>query len=164
MYFDPTKYCVIFATGAQTLRFGDTVFEERIFTHAMGRTKSANPYTLKKRLKWEIKPRWMRSPPPQTMVILSDIGTKKAKQRLDKMFIQCVAGSFLLGFGCAMNVSTNASPWFQENAPDLIKAIAACFFPVGLIMCFLIGADLLTSYCMVSLGKWCLGLLGLTSG
>jgi formate/nitrite transporter FocA (FNT family) len=88
--------------------------------------------------------------PAQTTVLISNIASKKARQRLDKMFVNCVAGSFLLGFGCAINISTSASPWFQENAPGLIKTISACFFPVGLIMCFLSGADLFTSYCMVS--------------
>jgi formate/nitrite transporter FocA (FNT family) len=89
--------------------------------------------------------------PAQTVTILGNIGTKKARQRLDKMFVNCVAGSFLLGFGCALNVSTNCALWFQEHAPGLIKIISACVFPVGLIMCFLTGADLFTSYCMVCL-------------
>jgi len=37
----------------------------------------------------------------------------------------------LLGFGCAVLVSTNASPWYQENAPGLIRTIGALMFPVG---------------------------------
>jgi formate/nitrite transporter FocA (FNT family) len=68
------------------------------------------------------------------------------------MFMNSVAGSFLLGFGCALNISTQSAPpggWFQVNAPGLLKTLSACFFPVGLIMCFLTGADLFTSYCMV---------------
>lgn len=87
--------------------------------------------------------------PTQTTLLLSNIASKKARQRLDKLFVNCVVGSFLLGFGCAINISTSASPWFQVNAPGLIKTISASFFPVGLIMCFLSGADLFTSYCMV---------------
>jgi formate/nitrite transporter FocA (FNT family) len=91
--------------------------------------------------------------PAQTITLISTIGVKKANQRLDKLFMNAVAGSFLLGFGCALNISTQSAPagsWFQHNAPGLLKTISACFFPVGLIMCFLTGADLFTSYCMVS--------------
>src|ERR1700760_4162654 len=87
--------------------------------------------------------------PAETIAILVNSGSKKARQRWHKMAANCVAGSLLLGFGCALNISTNSSPWFHEHAPGLIKTIAACFFPVGLIMCFLTGADLFTSYCMV---------------
>lgn len=88
--------------------------------------------------------------PAQTTFLLSNIASKKACQRLDKLFVNSIAGSFLLGFGCAISTSTSASPWLQVNAPGLIKTISACFFPVRLIMCFLSGADLFTSYCMVS--------------
>jgi hypothetical protein len=86
----------------------------------------------------------------QTTFFISSIASKKVQQHIDKMFINWVAGSFLLGYGCAINVSTNASPWFQDNEPGLIKTISTRFFPVGLIMCFLMGADLFTSYCLVN--------------
>ena len=49
---------------------------------------------------------------------------------------------------CAITLSTNAAPWYQENAPGLIRTIAACFFPVGLILVVLTGADLYTSNVM----------------
>lgn len=88
--------------------------------------------------------------PAQTTELVSRIGAKKAKMRLDKMIASSILGSFLLGFGCTINVSTASSPWFQKNAPGLIRTVAASFFPVGLIMVFLTGADLFTSYCMVS--------------
>lgn len=88
--------------------------------------------------------------PLQTVELLSRVGAKKANARLDKMAVNSVMGSLLLGFGCAMNVLTLSSPWFQQNAPGLIRSISASFFPVGLIMVFLTGADLFTSYCMVS--------------
>jgi len=39
----------------------------------------------------------------------------------------------LLGFGCAVLVSTNAAPWYQENAPGLIRTVGAIFFPIGII-------------------------------
>ncbi|RDW63472.1 hypothetical protein BP6252_11017 [Coleophoma cylindrospora] len=89
--------------------------------------------------------------PAQTIELISRIGTKKATMRLDKLIINSIMGGLLLGFGCALNVSTASAPWFQTNAPGLIRTIAACFFPVGLIMVFLTGADLFTSYCMYSI-------------
>ncbi|KAF8862697.1 Formate/nitrite transporter [Acephala macrosclerotiorum] len=88
--------------------------------------------------------------PAQTIELISRMGTKKANMRIDKMIINSIMGGLLLGFGCALNLSTLSSPWFQTNAPGLIRTIGACFFPVGLIMVFLTGADLFTSYCMYS--------------
>jgi formate/nitrite transporter FocA (FNT family) len=89
--------------------------------------------------------------PAQTIERICQIGVEKSKMRIDKMIATSVLGGMLLAFGCAMNVSTATAPWFQTNAPGLIKTIAACFFPLGLIMVFLSGADLFTSYCMVRL-------------
>ena len=43
---------------------------------------------------------------------------------------------------CAVTLSTQAASWFQENAPGLIRTIAAVFFPVGLIMIVLSGGEL----------------------
>jgi formate/nitrite transporter FocA (FNT family) len=88
--------------------------------------------------------------PAQTTEPVSRIGAKKARMRIDKMFLNSFMGGPLLGFGCALLLSTNASPWFQTNAPGLIRTIGATFFPVGLIMVILTGADLFTSYVLVS--------------
>lgn len=66
-----------------------------------------------------------------------------------QVFLNSFLGGPLLGFGCALALSTNASPWFQTNAPGLIKSISAAFFPVGIMMVILTGADLFTSYILV---------------
>lgn len=55
------------------------------------------------------------------MELVSRIGQKKSKMRLDKLFWNSVMAGPLLGFGCAITLSTNASPWYQENAPGLIS-------------------------------------------
>ncbi|KAK6396772.1 hypothetical protein LTR65_008670 [Meristemomyces frigidus] len=81
----------------------------------------------------------------KTMELISRIGQRKAKMRLDKLWWNSVLAGPLLGFGCAISLSTNAAPWYQENAPGLIRTIAACFFPIGLILVVLTGADLFTS-------------------
>ncbi|TGO53927.1 hypothetical protein BCON_0115g00100 [Botryotinia convoluta] len=88
--------------------------------------------------------------PAQTTELVSRIGAKKARMRIDKMFINSFMGGCLISFGCALSLSTNSSPWFQTNAPGLIRTISAMVFPVGLIMVVLTGADLFTSYCMYS--------------
>lgn len=86
--------------------------------------------------------------PQQTIELVSRIGTKKAHMRIDKLFVNSLMSGPLLGFGCAVLVSTNASPWYQENAPGLIRTIGALFFPIGLVMIVLSGADLFTSNVM----------------
>jgi Formate/nitrite transporter len=71
--------------------------------------------------------------PAQTTELVSRIGAKKARMRIDKMFINSFMGGALVSFGCALALSTNSSPWFQTNAPGLIRTISAMVFPVGLI-------------------------------
>lgn len=85
----------------------------------------------------------------QTIELVSRIGCKKAHMRIDKLFFNSFMTGPLLGFGCAWLVSTNAAPWFQENAPGLIRTIGGLVFPVGLVMIVLTGADLFTSNIMV---------------
>jgi formate/nitrite transporter FocA (FNT family) len=71
--------------------------------------------------------------PAQTTELVSRIGAKKARMRIDKMFINSFMGGALISFGCALALSTNTAPWFQTNAPGLIRTIGAMVFPVGLI-------------------------------
>ncbi|KAI9816032.1 MAG: hypothetical protein M1827_002024 [Pycnora praestabilis] len=84
----------------------------------------------------------------QTAELVSRIGCKKAHMRLDKLWWNAFMAGPLLGFGCAICTSTNSSPWYQENAPGLIRTISAAFFPIGLVMIVLSGADLFTSNIM----------------
>ena len=88
--------------------------------------------------------------PAQTTELISRIGAKKSRMRLDKMFINSFMGGAMISIGCALALSTETAPWFQTNAPGLIRTIGAMVFPVGLIMTVLTGADLFTSYCMYS--------------
>jgi len=86
--------------------------------------------------------------PQQTIELVSRIGCKKAHMRLDKLWWNSFMTGPLLGFGCAWLVSTNAAPWYQENAPGLIRTVGAMVFPIGLVMIVLTGADLFTSNIM----------------
>ncbi|KAE9366506.1 hypothetical protein N431DRAFT_350351 [Stipitochalara longipes BDJ] len=86
--------------------------------------------------------------PQQTVELVSRIGTKKAHMRLDKLFFNSVMSGPLLDFGCAVLLSTNTAPWYQEHAPGLIRTAGALMFPIGLVMIVLTGADLFTSNIM----------------
>ncbi|KAI1612115.1 formate/nitrite transporter family protein [Exophiala viscosa] len=82
--------------------------------------------------------------PQETTEIVSRAGAIKGNTRLDKVFFSAVSAGCLLAFACATALSTNASPWYQENAPGLIRTISAIVFPYGLCSIILTGADLCT--------------------
>ncbi|KPI44328.1 putative formate transporter [Cyphellophora attinorum] len=82
--------------------------------------------------------------PAETAEIVGRAGVTKGNERLDKVFMSSVSAGCLLSFACATLLSTNAAPWYQENAPGLIRTIAALVFPYGLCMVVLTGADLCT--------------------
>jgi formate/nitrite transporter FocA (FNT family) len=89
--------------------------------------------------------------PAETIELISRAGLIKGNMRLDKVFFSSVSAGCLLSFACATFISTNSSPWYQENAPGLIRTFAALVFPYGLCMVFLTGADLCTGSFMVIL-------------
>ncbi|KAJ5151338.1 uncharacterized protein N7482_010590 [Penicillium canariense] len=82
--------------------------------------------------------------PQEVIEALANTGVQKGYMRLDKVFFSSVSAGCLLAFACGTALSTNASPWFQENAPGLIRTISALVFPYGLCMIILTGADLCT--------------------
>ena len=88
--------------------------------------------------------------PAETTELVSHAGVKKGNMRPDKIFLSAVSAGCLLGFGSAVSLTVLSSPWYQENAPGLIKIIGALVFPVGLVMVALTGADLFTATTMVS--------------
>ncbi|EEA24019.1 hypothetical protein TMatcc_007095 [Talaromyces marneffei ATCC 18224] len=82
--------------------------------------------------------------PTEVVETVTLAGTIKGNMRLDKVFFSSVSAGCLLAFACATALSTNTAPWLQENAPGLIRTIAALVFPYGLCMIILTGADLCT--------------------
>jgi len=58
--------------------------------------------------------------PAQTTELVSRIGAKKARMRVDKMFVNSFMGGALISFGCALALSTNASPWFQVRLGGVV--------------------------------------------
>ena len=88
--------------------------------------------------------------PAETAELVSRLGVKKGNMRPDKVFLSAVSAGCLLSFGCAVSLTALTAPWYQENAPGLIKLIGAAVFPLGLVMAVLTGADLFTATTMVS--------------
>lgn len=87
--------------------------------------------------------------PREVTELVSNAGVQKGNMRLDKTFMSAVSAGCLLAFACGTVLSTNATPWFQENAPGLMRTISALVFPYGLCMIILTGADLCTGSFMV---------------
>lgn len=89
--------------------------------------------------------------PAQTVELAGRQGVYKANMRIDKMFISSVVAGMLLAFACAVSLSTQTAPWYQnpENAPGLIRMIGAVIFPFGLVMIVVTGVDLCTGSFMV---------------
>ncbi|KAM5352977.1 hypothetical protein ACJ41O_005699 [Fusarium nematophilum] len=83
--------------------------------------------------------------PAETAELICRAGVKKGHSRPDKVFLSAVSGGCILSFGCAVSLTALTAPWYQENAPGLIKLIGASVFPLGLIIVLLTGADLFTS-------------------
>ncbi|KAJ5758975.1 hypothetical protein N7520_006131 [Penicillium odoratum] len=82
--------------------------------------------------------------PQEVIANVAKAGVVKGNMRLDKVFLSAVSAGCLLSFACGTALSTNASPWFSENATGLLRTIAALVFPYGLCMIILSGADLCT--------------------
>jgi hypothetical protein len=53
--------------------------------------------------------------PAKTIEIVCRAGVSKGNMRLNKVFFSSVSGGCLLSFASATALSTNASPWYQEN-------------------------------------------------
>ncbi|KAH7148339.1 Formate/nitrite transporter [Dactylonectria macrodidyma] len=83
--------------------------------------------------------------PAETAELICRAGVKKGHSRPDKVFLSGVSGGCILSFGCAVSLTALTAPWYQENAPGLIKLIGASVFPLGLVIVILTGADLFTS-------------------
>lgn len=83
--------------------------------------------------------------PQEATELCSQTGTIKAKARIDKIFFSAFMAGALLAFACAVTLSTNASPWYQDNAGGLIRMVGAIVFPFGLVTIVLTGADLATA-------------------
>ncbi|KAJ5976675.1 hypothetical protein N7501_000017 [Penicillium viridicatum] len=67
--------------------------------------------------------------PHEVIEAISKSGAHKGNMRLDKVLFSAVSAGCLLAFACGTTLSTTAAPWFQDNAPGLIRTIGALVFP-----------------------------------
>ncbi|KXX72852.1 putative formate transporter, partial [Madurella mycetomatis] len=89
--------------------------------------------------------------PAETAELVSRAGVKKGNTQPHKVFLSAVSAGCLLSFGCSVSLTTLATPWYQENAPGLIKLVGGAVFPLGLVMVVLTGADLFTATTMYTM-------------
>lgn len=87
--------------------------------------------------------------PKEAIEISSRAGAYKANMRIDKIVISSFMAGALLSFAGACYVTVQTSPWYQTNAPGLIKLLGALIFPFGLVVIVMTGADLATGSFMV---------------
>ena len=87
--------------------------------------------------------------PAEAIELVSRAGVRKGNMRPDKIFLSAVSAGCLLNFGSGAMLIALASPWYQENAPGLIRIIGAFVFPFGFDMVILTGVDLFTASTMV---------------
>jgi formate/nitrite transporter FocA (FNT family) len=69
--------------------------------------------------------------PRETTELVLRAGISKGNMRVDKVFISAVNAGLILSFACATYLTAITSPWFQDNAPGLIKVLGALLFPYG---------------------------------
>jgi formate/nitrite transporter FocA (FNT family) len=72
--------------------------------------------------------------PAEAIELVGRAGVKKGNMRPDKIFLSAVSAGCLLSFAAASCLVVNTAPWYQDNAPGLIKTAGALVFPYGLVM------------------------------
>lgn len=87
--------------------------------------------------------------PTEAIELVSRAGAKKGNMRPIKVFLSAVSAGCLLSFASASFLIINTSPWFQEEAPGLIRMIGSFVFPFGLVLITLTDADLCTGSFLV---------------
>lgn len=88
--------------------------------------------------------------PAESIELVSRTGVKKGNMRADVVFLSAISAGCLLSFGGAASFVASTAPWFQDNAPGLMRVAGALVFPIGFVMVVLTGADLFTASNMVS--------------
>ncbi|CAF1527948.1 unnamed protein product [Didymodactylos carnosus] len=86
-----------------------------------------------------------------TIELISAVGVKKSKQRIDHTIIIAFLAGVLLSFGglFLLIVGGGSAPLAQSLGPSIHKMIQAAVFPIGLILIVITGADLFTGNTMI---------------
>ncbi|KAK4216448.1 formate nitrite transporter family protein [Rhypophila decipiens] len=92
--------------------------------------------------------------PSQTLELVSRAGARKANTKPHLVFISAVVGGCMVAFAVAAFLAVVTAPWYQENAPGLIRMVGALIFPSGLVMIVLTGSELFTGTTMFTTVAW----------
>ncbi|KAK4647974.1 uncharacterized protein QC761_106050 [Podospora bellae-mahoneyi] len=92
--------------------------------------------------------------PKETAELMSRIGAMRGRARPDKIFFSAFMAGCLVSFTSASAVIATAAPWFQENAPGLIRMISGLIFPSGIVMILISGSELFTGSNMITGIAW----------
>jgi len=86
-----------------------------------------------------------------TSELISALGVKKSKQRIDHMIIKSFLAGVLLSFGglFLLTVGGGSTTLAQNFGPSIHKMIQAAVFPIGLVLVIITGADLFTGNTMI---------------
>jgi len=86
-----------------------------------------------------------------TSELISALGVKKSKQRIDHMIIKSFLAGVLLSFGglFLLTVGGGSTILAQNLGPGIHKMIQAAVFPIGLVLVIITGADLFTGNTMI---------------
>lgn len=87
--------------------------------------------------------------PAETIELMSRSGARKGRLRPDKIFLSAFSAGCMVSFCSGSALIATAAPWFQENAPGLIRMISGLVFPSGIVMILISGGELFTGSNMV---------------
>ncbi|CAF1391992.1 unnamed protein product [Adineta ricciae] len=87
----------------------------------------------------------------ETLEHLSNVGTKKSKQKVDHLIIKSFLAGILLSFGglFLLTAGGGSLPLSVQFGGSIHKIIQAAVFPIGLVLVILTGADLFTGNTMI---------------
>ena len=86
----------------------------------------------------------------ETTTLVSNAGSRKAKQRIDHLLIQAILGGVLLSFGGLffLTIGGGGTVLGQHAGPAILKGLQAAVFPIGLVLVVGTGAELFTGNTM----------------
>ena len=86
--------------------------------------------------------------PSELVDYMIKIGIDKATKPLFKLMLLGIFGGAFIALGGAGNIISGST--LVKTDPGLAKFIGACVFPVGLIMVVILGSELFTSNCLLT--------------
>ena len=86
--------------------------------------------------------------PSELVDYMINVGIDKATKPLFKLMLLGIFGGAFIALGGAGNIISAST--LAKTDPGLAKFVGACVFPVGLIMVVILGSELFTSNCLLT--------------